>query len=182
MEDVYAFLAEGFEEVEAIAVVDILLRAELGVKLISITDNLCVTGAHGIQINAQCKLTDLKETKARLLFLPGGMPGSTNLGKSTILKNSIIKANQDNRYIAAICAAPIVLGSLGLLKGKNATCYPGFESDLVGAKIISEKVVVDGNIITSKGMGTAIDLGLKLVEILVGEETAKNIEKSIQYV
>lgn len=181
MEDVYAFLADGFEEVEAIAVVDILLRAGLKVKLISITDNLCVTGAHGIQIHAQNSLNKLEDTHAKLIFLPGGMPGTTNLEQNEQLKNLISIMNQENRYIAAICAAPKILGSMGILSGKKATCYPGFEEDLLGAEIVAGKVVVDGNIITSRGMGTAIDMGLKLVEILADEKTAKKIAKSIQY-
>lgn len=178
---VFTFLAEGFEEVEALAVTDVLIRAGMNVDLVSTTKELTVEGAHGIEINAKYLLSEMKDIEADLLFLPGGMPGTTNLGNHPRLSDMLIKANQNAKRIAAICAAPSVLGKLGILKGKKATCFPGFEDSLEGAEIILEKVVVDGNIITSRGMGTAIDLGLKLVNLFYGEELETKIAKNIQY-
>ena len=181
MSKVFIFLAEGFEEVEALAVADVLIRAGSDVKLISISDNLLVKGAHCIEVKAKYLLENIVNEEFDLLFLPGGMPGTRNLGDSEKLKELIIKADKEGKLISAICAAPSVLGKLGLLKNRKATCYPGFEKDLIGAELLSEKVVKDGHIITSRGMGTAIDLGLKLTEIMYDKKTANEIAESIEY-
>lgn len=177
----YAFLAEGFEETELTAVVDILLRAGMRLELFSVTDNLYVKGAHGITIGAQHILEDTLKPDMDLIFLPGGMPGTTNLLESSLLRELLLQADSQGKHIAAICAAPSILGSLGILKGKKAVCYPGFEEQLEGARISGEGVVTDGTITTAKGMGTAIDLGLELVKIFFGEEKSKDIAESIQY-
>lgn len=176
----YTFLAEGFEETEAITVTDILLRAGVNVELISISDNLFVKGAHGIEIKANHLVRDISDD-VELLFLPGGMPGAVNLGKCGRLTELLIQADKNNKRIAAICAAPSVLGILGLLKGKRATCYPGFEPALEGAEFVTDKVVTDGNITTSRGMGTAVDLGLELVRIFYDTGKAEKIKADIEY-
>lgn len=181
MSKVYAFLADGFEETEAVSVVDILLRADITTKTVSIMEDLCVTGAHGIKICADVMFEDVDYSKALMLFLPGGMPGKTNLQNYEPLRKLLVAFNNANRRIAAICAAPGILGELNILNGKKATSFPGFEDELKGATILNEKVVVSGNIITGKGMGTAIDMGLELVRILKDKETADNIGRSIQY-
>lgn len=177
----YAFLAEGFEEVEAIAVVDVLLRAGINIEMVSVSDGLSVRGAHGIEVTARHILKEGIDPDVDFLFLPGGMPGTINLGNSAPLKEQLATAYNKGRHIAAICAAPSVLGNLGLLKGKKATCYPGYEHELEGAKVVSKKVVTDGNITTGRGMGTAIDMGLELVKIFVGKDKMQEVAESIQY-
>ncbi|SHJ57030.1 DJ-1 family glyoxalase III [Parasporobacterium paucivorans] len=181
MYKVLVFLAEGFEEVEALAVADVLMRAGARVRLVSVSESLQVKGAHGIEIKAGQCLRDVVQEEADILFLPGGMPGTTNLGNSKELKEMLFKQNQAGRRIAAICAAPSILGEMGLLQGKKATCYPGFEDALAGAVVVNEKVVTDGNITSSRGMGTAIDLGLALTKILFGSAKEQEVAGAIQY-
>lgn len=181
MSKVYVFLADGFEETEAVAIVDILLRAEIPTKTVSIMDEICVTGAHGIKICADVMFDDIDFSAAEMLFLPGGMPGKLNLQEYEPLGKLLVDFNQKGKKLAAICAAPGILGGLNILNGRRATCFPGFEKELLGAEVTGEKVVVSENIITSRGVGTAIDMGLELVSILKDKETAKRIGKSIQY-
>lgn len=181
MKKVFVFLAEGFEEVEALTVADVMIRAKACVTLVSVSSELSVRGAHGIEIKAQKLIEDLGEEEADLLFLPGGMPGTTNLGKNNLLKEMLQKQSDAGRRIAAICAAPSVLGEMGLLKGRRATCYPGFETALKGATVVEERVVTDGNITTSRGVGTAIDLGLALTGIFYGAEEEKEMAEALQY-
>lgn len=178
---VYAFLATGFEEVEALAVIDLLRRAAVEVDMISVTGDLRVTGAHNIEIKADKLFEEADFKNIDLLFLPGGMPGTHNLDTHEGLLEKIIEFDKEEKYIAAICAAPSVFGHLGILKDRYATCYPGFEKELIGAKVTNDKVVVDGHIITARGMGTAIDLGLQLISILVDEKTAEEKAKGICY-
>ena len=178
---VYVFLAEGFEEIEAVTTIDTLRRAKIDIKAVSMSENLEVTGSRDIILKADV-LFDTKQLEdAEMLILPGGMPGTTNLEKDSRLAELLKKQANENKYIAAICAAPMVLGKLGLLSGKEATCYPGFESDLEGAKVSDDKVVVDGNFITSKGPGTALEFSLKLVEILKGKELSDELRKDMIY-
>lgn len=174
---VYVFLADGFEEIEALAPVDILRRADVDVKMVSITNEYEVCGCHGIKVKADI-LFDQMENDAQMLVLPGGMPGTINLGKFAPLCDMLKKANCT---IAAICAAPSVFGQLGLLKGKKSTCYPGFEDKLEGAEISDLPVVVSGNVITSRGAGTAHLFGFKLLELLKGKEDAETLKKAMQY-
>ena len=174
---VYVFLADGFEEIEALAPVDILRRADVEVKTVSINDSFEVTGAHGITVCADILFGDV-EKDADMLVLPGGMPGTVNLGNFEPLCDMLKKAKCP---IAAICAAPSVFGELGLLKGKKATCYPGFEDKLEGAEISDLPVVVSGNVITSRGAGTAHLFGFALLEILKDKETADSLKKAMQY-
>lgn len=175
------FLADGFEEIEGLTVVDILRRAQIDIRMISINSTKKVTGAHGIVLEADEVLEEADIDSLELLVLPGGMPGTMHLGACDRLKEALKKADEQKRGIAAICAAPSVLGDLGMLAGKKAVCYPGFESRLAGAEVVYEPVVTDGHITTSRGMGTAIDFALELAARLQGRESADRIGKSIIY-
>ncbi len=181
MAKVAAMLADGFEEVEALAVVDLLRRANIETTMISVLNTEKVTGSHNITIMCDDKIDDISIESYDMIFLPGGMPGTNNLDMSEKLCNYIQDFYSKEKLLAAICAAPKVFGRLGILQGKKATCFPGFEKDLLGATLVADKVITDGNITTSKGMGTAIDLGLEIIRILVDEETAINMAKTIQY-
>lgn len=178
---VYAFLAEGFEETEAIAVIDIIKRGGIDLCTVSIKDDKIVKGSHGVSIEADMSISQIDFEKADMLFLPGGMPGTLNLADCNMLTEQIKKFASTGKKLAAICAAPSVLGQLGVLEGKKAICYPGFEGKLTGAQITNEKVVKDGNVFTSKGMGTAIDLGLEIVAEYKGRGKADEVAESIQY-
>lgn len=174
---VYEFLAEGFEEIEALAPVDILRRAGVDVKTVSITGKKEVTGSHGITVTADILFDEISD-KAEMLILPGGMPGTLNLQAFTPLCDMLEAADC---YIAAICAAPSVFGGLGLLKGKKAICYPGFEEKLEGAEIVDSPVVISDKVITSKGAGTAHLFGFELLSLLKSEEEAESLRKSMMY-
>ena len=181
MKYVYVFFAEGFEEIEALTVVDLLRRADIGVKMVALGREESVTGSHGIRVQMDTSLKQVSLTDAKLLVLPGGMPGTKNLGACGELTAMLREADRQKIMIAAICAAPLVLGDLGILDGKRAVCYPGHEARLTGAQICREAVVVDGHITTSRGMGTAIDFGLSLVEQISGREESERIRKAIIY-
>lgn len=182
MKQIYAFLAEGFEEVECLAVVDLLRRAKFEVSLVSITGEKAVTGSHHITVLADTLFEDIEPEKADLLFLPGGVPGTPNLAAHQGL-TSLLKTHAANgKRLAAICAAPSILGGLNLLNGKKATCYPGWENTLTGALCQSEGVVTDGMITTAKGLGAAFDLGLELIALLADRETSNDIKSKIQYI
>lgn len=181
MSKVYAFMADGLEEVECLAVVDILRRGSVIVELVSISDHREVTGAHGITVMADRLLTETDVSDADLLFLPGGGGGTKLLGACAALAQELFRAAEKGKRLAAICAAPSVLGGLGLLKGKRATCYPGFEDKLIGADRVKDGVVTDGNITTARGLGFAIDLGLELIRLLVDEKTSLEVKDAIQY-
>lgn len=181
MSRVGIFLADGFEEIEGLTVVDILRRAGIDISMISINGKKKVTGAHGIALDTDEDIVQCDPDKLDMLVLPGGMPGTTNLAACEKLTEALKKADQEKRGIAAICAAPSVLGDLGFLKGKKAVCYPGFESRLTGAEVLAVPVVTDGHITTSRGMGTAIVFALELTKRLKDEETAKQVGRSILY-
>lgn len=177
---VYLFLADGFEEIEALAPLDLLRRAGVDVVSVGIgKKNIC--GAH--KINVEADITDselvIDKKDIQMIILPGGMPGTLNLDASSTVHSAIDTAIETNSYIAAICAAPSILGARGLLCGKEAICYPGFEEKLIGAKISSKRVVVDGKIITAAGMGVATEFGLALVLLLCGEEKALELRKAV---
>ncbi len=181
--DVCVFLTEGFETIEAFAVLDILRRADIKTSTISITGNICVTSAQGVKVEADSLFDEYEFDGSELLFLPGG-PGHKSYYQCEKLLELIKRYNDKNNRIAAICAAPSVLGNLGLLEGRKAMAFPGFEEQLKGAEVIMapERVVTDGNITTSRGMGTSIDLGLELVRLIKGQELSDKLRKSTQYV
>lgn len=181
MSEVYIFLADGFEEIEGLTVVDLLRRAGIDITMVSITGSKEITGAHNIKVIADELFDETGYNNAKMLVLPGGMPGTTHLLEHKKLRELLLRHNSDNKMIAAICAAPSVLGMHGILKGKKATCYPGFEDKLIGAIYTNEKVVEDKNVITSKGLGTAIDFAASIIEQYQGKEAAERIKSSIQY-
>lgn len=176
---VYVFLADGFEEIEALAVVDILRRAKLTVCTVGV-GGIDIRGAHGITVKADIADTDVLDDVFDALVLPGGMPGTVNLENSLVVQAAIQTAVNNGAYITAICAAPSVLGHLGLLKDKKAVCYPGFESALDGAVVVDDLVVRDGCFITGKGPGAAIPFALEIVKALVSEETANMLKDAMQ--
>lgn len=176
---IYTFLADGFEEIEALCPVDIMRRAGLSVTTVGIGKKEIV-GSHGICVCADITDSDLQFENIDLIFLPGGMPGTKNLDASETVHKALDLAIEQNAYITAICAAPMILGKRGLLNGKAATCYPSFEQYLTGATIPNDKTVIaDGKIITAKGMGVATELGLTIVSILCGEEKSAELRKAI---
>lgn len=179
MAKVHIFLTDGFEEIEGLMVVDLLRRAGITINMVSVTDSLYITGSHGIQVKADILFDDINEN-VDMLILPGG-PGTKNLGGHKGLVKLLLRYNLENKMIAAICAAPGVLGQNGILKDKKATCFPGHEAELKGAVYSNEKVACDKNIITSKGLGTALDFALAIIEHFDGADAANNIQKSVQY-
>lgn len=181
MKTAYLFFAEGFEEVEALTVVDLLRRGGVDCKTVSVTGDYDVTGSHGITIRADLLFDETDLTTGQMLILPGGMPGTIHLKEHTGLAKLIRQYQDADKYLAAVCAAPTVYGEMGLLEGKAATCFPGMEEGLVGANKLTDPVVQDGQFITSRGMGTCIDFGLKLLAILTDEANATVIEKKIVY-
>ena len=176
---VYLFLAEGFEEIEAIAVVDILRRAGITLQTVSIHDTKNVKAAHDVTIEADILINEVDINRADMLILPGGIPGTHNLAKSEKLIELLKEANKRDLYLSAICAAPTVLSKAGLLQGKKAICYPGFETELEGAVIHDDLVVRDGKIITSKGPGTAMVFAYALIDILKGNLESDALRKAM---
>ncbi len=181
MKKVYVFFAEGFEEIEGLTVVDMLRRVQIETVMVSVGETKTVTGAHGIAVLTDGVFTEYTYEDGIMAVLPGGMPGTNHLMAHEGLKDVLCTYQKEKKYLAAICAAPSVLGQHGLLEGRHATCYPGFEEKLLGATPLKDAVVMDGNVITSKGMGTAIAFGAALVSVLAGEEKADELLKSIQY-
>lgn len=181
MSKVYALIADGSEEVECLAVVDILKRADIEVVLAAVGGSKTVTTAHNITITADALIEDCDTSDGELLFLPGGLPGTDYLDACEKLHADIKQYVKEGKRLAAICAAPSVLGKMGLLEGKKATCFPGFEKYLLGADYVSDGVVTDGLITTARGLGFAIDLGLELVKLLKSRELSDNIKAKIQH-
>ena len=181
MAKVITFLADGFEEIEALTPVDILRRGGIEVVTVSISGNKTVYGSHNIKVEADEVLDAADIDSADMLFLPGGKQGTENLDGCEPVKEKIRQFLAAGKYVAAICAAPTVLGRMGVLEGKRATCYGGMEDRLTGAVTSADKVVTDGNIITSRGMGTSLDLALKLLEIFTDKETADKMAATVMY-
>jgi len=181
MSKAYVLLAEGFEEVEALTVVDLMRRAGIDVKLVSITDDVSVLSSHNVQIVADTLIADIASSPADMLVLPGGRKGVDNLKASDAVKSLITEYNDAGRYLAAVCAGPTVYGQMGLLEGRKATCYPGFENELLGAEWTGNdvKVACDGNFITGRSLGLSIDFALKLIEVLEGKDAADDVESKI---
>ncbi|MDH6312004.1 4-methyl-5(b-hydroxyethyl)-thiazole monophosphate biosynthesis [Parabacteroides sp. PFB2-10] len=175
MKTAFVFLATGFEETEAVGTIDVLRRGGIETTVVSITGEIMVEGAHGLGVVADLLYEDADLSAADALVLPGGMPGSNNLNAFKPLKEQLVAQDQKGKIVAAICAAPLVLGGLGLLKGRRATCYPSFESALTGAVVSDAAVEVDGHVITGRGPGLVFNFGLALVEALRGKAVAEEV-------
>ena len=181
MSRVCIFLADGFEEIEALTVVDLLRRSEIGIAMVSITGERVVTGSHGIAVHADALFEEADFSGTDMLVLPGGMPGTKNLKAYEPLMELVDTFYKEDRYVAAICAAPRILGHRGILKGRKACSYPDAETHLDGAKVTRSSVETDGRVITSRGMGCAIDFGLAIVEAFQGREAADILADKIIY-
>lgn len=178
---IYVFLAEGFEECEALAPIDILRRAGLEVKTVGIGSKT-VIGSHNIPIICDLEENEINQNQLEAVILPGGMPGTINLENSVTVNSYIDYANENGLIIGAICAAPSILGHKGLLNGKKATCFTGFEQDLKGAEVLNLPVVRDGNIITAYGAGAAFEFGFLLLEAILGKEKMQELKKQMRYI
>ncbi len=181
MKKAYLFFATGFEEVEALTVVDILRRGGVDCKTVSVTGDYDVTSSHAVTVRADLLFEEQGLKDGDMLILPGGIPGTPNLKAHAGLDKLIRQYHEAGKYLAAVCAAPTVYGEKGLLQGRKATCFPGMESGLVGAEHREDKVVCDGQFITSRGMGTCIDFGLTLLAKLTDEANAQTIGQKIVY-
>lgn len=181
MAKVAIFLATGFEEIEALTVVDLLRRVHVEIDMVSITGEKKAVGSHNIVVETDKIINQLNFNEYDMLILPGGMPGTLNLEACEALMSQVDAFYTQGKLLAAICAAPSIFGHRHMLEGRLACCYPGFEKDLFGANVSLEPVCVDGKIITSRGMGCAVEFGLKLVEILLGEEVSKDLAGKIIY-
>lgn len=168
-------LADGFEEIEAISIIDVLRRADLDVSVVSVTGKTEVNGAHQVKVIADMLFENVDYKEVYMIVLPGGMPGASNLDAHEGLKQQIRNFDAENKSLAAICAAPLVFGNLGILEGKQAVCYPGFESYLKGADVLQYPVLESGNIITGRGPGVAIPFALKIVAKAVSVEKAEKL-------
>lgn len=177
---IYVLLTDGFEEVEALTPIDIMRRAGLGVKTVAISDNLYVKGSHDIIVKSDINVDEVKVEEMDMLVLPGG-PGHVILDNDKNVHSLIDYAVQNDIYIAAICASPSIIGKKGLLAGKKATAFPGFEKYLTGAEVLPDKVVVDGKFITGKGAGASAEFGFTLVTLLLNREIADNLKETMQY-
>ncbi len=171
-------LAQGFEEIEAVTNIDVLRRAGLDVLTAGIGSRE-IEGDHGIKVKTDTEISKVEVADLDAVVLPGGMPGASNLRESNELRNIIKKLNEENKLCAAICAAPIVFEAAGILDGRNATSYPGFDKDMTSCNYIEERVVIDGNIITGRGPGVAIEFAMTLVEYLIDQESRNELEKSM---
>ena len=176
---VYLFLANGFEEVEALCPLDLLRRAGVEVTTVGVGGAEMVQGSHGITVQVDMPDTLFRDAKPEMVILPGGMPGAANLDASRVVDAALRVTASANGFLAAICAAPMVLGHRGYLQGKRAICFPGFEGELTGAEIVNAPVVRDGKVITAIGMGAATAFGLALVEALCGKEAAEALRQAI---
>ena len=178
---VAVFFANGYEEIEALTVVDLTRRAGIETWMVSITDEKMVTGSHGISVSMDKTLTEVNFDEVEMIVLPGGMPGTLNLEACEPLMDKVKEFDKAGKYISAICAAPTVFGHLGLLNGKKACCYPSMEEGLVGAEVTYESTATAEHILTSRGMGTAIDFGLQIIAKFQGQEAANEMAKKIVY-
>lgn len=175
---IYMFLANGFEEVEALCPLDLLRRAGLQVTTVGVGGEMIV-GSHGIAVQADIPEALYRDSSPEMIILPGGMPGTRHLDESRTVDTALRVAANKGAYLAAICAAPMVLGKRGYLEGKRAICFPGFEEYLTGATVAKERVVRDGRVITAAGMGVALEFGLALVAALKGQETADDLRRAV---
>lgn len=181
MAKVYMFLANGSEEIESLIPVDVLRRGGVEVKTVSITGSEYVEMAHGVTMKADLRFEDADFKDADLLMLPGGLPGATNLNDHEGVREAILRQFTDGKLVAAICAAPMVFGSLGIVKGKRATCYPGFEKYLDGAEYTHELCTVDGNVITGEGPAATFPYAYTILAMLTSEQTAHAVAEGMMY-
>lgn len=175
---IYVFLADGFEEIEALTPVDVLRRAGFDVKTVGVTGKT-VTGSHNIPVVADITIEEVTDKDLQGVILPGGMPGTLNLENNDTVQQFADLAVKKGLLLGAICAAPSILGHKGILNGKNATCFPGFEESLIGAYVQDAFVVTDGNIITGKGAGAAMEFALALLEYLKDKQTSEELRKAM---
>ena len=176
MKPSYIFLTTGFEEIEAIATIDVLRRAGLNVVTVSVESSKQVEGSHGVVVTSDTLLEANDYSDSSILILPGG---TVRLGEFDFLNKLLVSQNNAGKPIAAICAAPSLLGRLGILEGKEATCYPGFERYLQGAKVVDKRVAADGNVITGRGPGCTVEFALKIVEVLLGQAKRREIAEAL---
>ena len=176
MKTIFVFLAEGFEEIEALTPVDVLRRAGLSVETVSVMEEKVVAGAHGVPVVADKMFAEINPEDAEMILLPGGLPGATNLDAHEGLSQMILGLAKEEKPLAAICAAPLVFGNRGLLQGKKATCYPGFETYLQGAEYTAALVEKDGNFITAKGPGAALEFAFAIVEKYCGGQMVHELK------
>ncbi len=181
MAKAYEFLANGFEDIEALGPVDILRRGGVEVKTVSISGSIEVESAHGVTVKADMLFEDANFDDADLLLIPGGMPGAKNIDEHEGVRRAVARHAEAGKLTGAICAGPMVLGHLGLLRGKKATCYPGFEGELDGAEYTAAKTTVDGNIITGKGPGATFEYGYALLTLLKGERVVETLKAGMMY-
>ena len=175
------FLADGYEEIEALAVVDIFRRAGIEMDMVSVSEDLLTNGSHGIKVMADVLLKEVSFDEYDMLVLPGGLKGMQNLEACAPLMEQIDTFYENGKYIAAICASPSIFGRRGILNGRQATAYPGFESELAGAEVVDKGAVRNGHVITGRSMGSAIEFSLLLVETLLGKEKAEEIAQQIVF-
>lgn len=181
MAKVAVFFATGYEEIEALTVVDVLRRANIETDMISVSGDGSVCGAHGIEVKMDKCLSGTEAAEYDVCVLPGGMPGTTNLEKSDVLMKVVDSFYAQDKLVAAICAAPSILGHRDMLKGKTACCYPGFEDELEGAEVTDEAVTRDGNVITSRAMGCALDFALEILAALTDARNADQMADKLLY-
>ena len=179
MTKVAVFMAVGFEEIEAISAIDVLRRGGMEVDLISVSGNLDVEGAHGISVKCDLLFYNVDYSDYEVLLLPGGQPGTDNLNKHEGLLGLIPEFIEEGKKVAAICAAPLVLGGLGILKGREAICYPGVEDQLEGAVISSKSVVGDDQVVTARGAGVAMDFGLEVLKWFLTEDEVADLRQRL---
>ncbi len=177
---VYVFLADGFEEIEALTPVDVLRRADIEVSTVGVGSKV-ITGSHGIPVTCDITDSEINREDITAVVLPGGMPGTLNLEKNEVVNSAVDYAYKNGKLICAICAAPSILGKKGILNGKNATCFDGFEKYLEGARVLDLQAVRDGKIITARGAGAASEFAFLILEAIKDKQTAKNLSRSMKY-
>ena len=181
MKKIAVFFAPGYEEIEALTVVDLCRRAGIDVTTVSVEEEKSATGSHNITVEMDQVFSEVVFEDLDMIVLPGGMPGTRNLEAHEGLMKQVDLFFDTGKYVCAICAAPSIFGHRGIVRGKKVCCYPGFEKDMEGAQICYDSVCVDGNVITSRGMGTAIDFALAIIGELCGSDVAEEKAKSIIY-
>lgn len=181
MAKVYEYIANGTEEIEALTVVDVLRRAGVECITVSINDTEEVTMAHGVRMVCDTSINKVDVSDADMLLLPGGLPGATNLNECEALRNALIRQVKAGKKVGAICAAPLVLGGLGILQGKRATCYPGFESQMTGATYTQELYTIDDNVITGEGPAATLPYSYAILTMLGKEAEAEQLKEGMMF-